>query len=168
METGTKEHPSKVDIGPVNTMISNNYIDGLRLRMSAQTTANLNPHLFFKGYYAYGFKDHRSKYMGEVEYSFNKKEYLPREFPKNSITFSYQYDVMSPTDKFLKTDKDNVFVSFKTSTVDQMSYVRNIALKYENETQFGLKTTVEVKHSTDEPTGGLAYITNDDQKNVGS
>lgn len=166
VETGTKEHPSKVDIGPVNTMFSNNYIDGLRLRMSAQTTANLNPHLFFKGYYAYGFKDHRSKYMGEVEYSFNKKEYLPREFPKNSITFSYQYDVMSPTDKFLKTDKDNVFVSFKTSTVDQMSYVRNIALKYENETQFGLKTTVEVKHSTDEPTGGLAYITNDDQKTL--
>lgn len=166
VETGTKEHPSKVDIGPVNTMISNNYIDGLRLRMSAQTTANLNPHLFFKGYYAYGFKDHRSKYMGEVEYSFNKKEYLPREFPKNSITFSYQYDMMSPTDKFLKTDKDNVFVSFKTSTVDQMSYVRNIALKYENETQFGLKTTVEVKHSTDEPTGGLAYITNDDQKTL--
>lgn len=166
VETGTKEHPSKVDIGPVNTMISNNYIDGLRLRMSAQTTANLNPHLFFKGYYAYGFKDHRSKYMGEVEYSFNKKEYLPREFPKNSITFSYQYDVMSPTDKFLKTDKDNVFVSFKTSTVDQMSYVRNIALKYENETQFGLKTTVEVKNSKDEPTGGLAYITNDDQKTL--
>lgn len=166
VETGTKDNPSKVDIGPVNTMISNNYIDGLRLRMSAQTTANLNPHLFLKGYYAYGFKDHRSKYMGEVEYSFNKKEYLPREFPKNSITFSYQYDVMSPTDKFLKTDKDNVFISFKTSTVDQMSYVRNIALKYENETQFGLKTTVEVKHSTDEPTGGLAYITNDDQKTL--
>ena len=166
VETGTKEHPSKVDIGPVNTMISNNYIDGLRLRMSAQTTANLNPHLFFKGYYAYGFKDHRSKYMGEVEYSFNKKEYLPREFPKNSITFSYQYDVMSPTDKFLKTDKDNVFVSFKTSTVDQMSYVRNIALKYENETQFGLKTTVEVKHSTDEPTGGLVNTTNDVQETL--
>lgn len=166
VETGTKENPSKVDIGPVNTMISNNYIDGLRLRMSAQTTANLNPHLFLKGYYAYGFKDHRSKYMGEVEYSFNKKEYLPREFPKNSVTFSYQYDVMSPTDKFLKTDKDNVFVSFKTSTVDQMSYVRNIALKYENETQFGLKTTVELKHSTDEPTGGLSYIVNDDQRTL--
>lgn len=166
VETGTKEHPSKVDIGPVNTMISNNYIDGLRLRMSAQTTANLNPHLFFKGYYAYGFKDHRSKYMGEVEYSFNKKEYLPREFPKNSITFNYQYDVMSPTDKFLKTDKDNVFVSFKTSTVDQMSYVRNISLKYENETQYGLKTTVEVKNSKDEPTGGLSYILNDDQRTL--
>ncbi len=166
VETGTKDHPSKVDIGPINTMISNNYIDGLRLRASAQTTANLNPHLFFKGYYAYGFKDHRSKYMGEVEYSFNKKEYLPREFPKNSITFNYQYDVMSPTDKFLKTDKDNVFVSFKTTTVDQMSYMRNISLKYENETQYGLKTTLEVKHSKDEPTGSLKYIVNDAAQTV--
>lgn len=166
VETGTKEHPSKVDIGPVNTMISNNYIDGWRLRASAQTTANLNPHLFFKGYYAYGFKDHRSKYMGEVEYSFNKKEYLPREFPKNSITFNYTYDVMSPTDKFLKTDKDNVFVAFKTATVDQMSYIRDISLKYENETQFGLKTTVEVKSQNDEPTGKLVYITNDDSQHV--
>ena len=43
-------------------------------------------------------------------------------------------------DVYKRQDKDNVFVSFKTSTVDQMSYVRNIALKYENETQFGLKT----------------------------
>lgn len=71
VETSTPD--SKVDIGPINTMISSNYIDGLRLRASAQTTANLNPHLFLKGYYAYGFKDEKSKYMGEVEYSFDKK-----------------------------------------------------------------------------------------------
>ena len=40
--------------------------DGLRLRASAQTTANLNPHLFLRGYYAYGFKDEKSKYKAEV------------------------------------------------------------------------------------------------------
>ena len=161
VETGSKEHPSKVDIGPINTMISNNYIDGLRLRVSAQTTANLNPHLFLKGYYAYGFKDDRSKYKGEVEYSFNKKEYLPREYPKHSIAASYQFDVMSPMDKFLKTDKDNVFVSWKTTTVDQMSYVRNIILKYEWESNFGLSTNVQFRNSKDEPTGQLVYIKND-------
>jgi len=161
VETGTKERPSKVDIGPINTMISSNYIDGLRLRASAQTTANLNPHLFFKGYYAYGFKDHCSKYKGEVEYSFNKKEYLPREFPKNSITASYQYDVMSPVDKYLKTDKDNVFVSWKATTVDQMSYVRDIQLKYEYETLVGFSSTLTLRNTNDEPTGNLHYIKND-------
>lgn len=164
VETGSKKHPSKVDIGPINTMISNNYIDGLRLRASAQTTANLNPHWFFKGYYAYGFKDKRSKYKGEVEYSFNKKEYLPREYPKHSIAVSYQFDVMSPMDKFLKTDKDNVFVSWKTTTVDQMSYVRNIVLKYEWESHFGLSTNVQLRNSKDEPTGQLVYIKNDGQE----
>lgn len=166
VETGTKDHPSKVDIGPINTMISNNYVDGLRLRASAQTTANLNPHLFFKGYYAYGFKDHRSKGMAEVEYSFNKKEYLPREFPKHSVSGTFMYDVMAPTDKFLKTDKDNVFTSFKTTTVDQMMYVRNVALKYERETEIGFKTTLEIKNTNDEPTGKLVYMKNDASRTI--
>ena len=103
------DKPSKVDIGPVNTMITHNFVDGLRLRASAQTTANFNKHLFLKGYIAYGFKDEKWKGMGEVAYSFNKKAYLPREFPVNNLTFNYSRDVMSPSDKFMPTDKDNVF-----------------------------------------------------------
>lgn len=157
VETGSKDHPSKVDIGPINTIISKNYIDGVRLRASAQTTANLNPHLFLKGYYAYGFKDQRSKYMGEVEYSFNKKEYLPREYPKNSISFTYQYDNMVPTDKFMATDKDNMFTSFKVCDVDQYNYERTASLKYEFESHVGLKTTVSLKHANYEACGKLFY-----------
>ena len=113
---------SKVDIGLINTMITSNYIDGLRLRASAQTTANLHPNIFLKGYYAYGFKDRKSKYMGELEYSFDKKEYLPREFPKHSMTFTYQYDNMLPSDKFINADKDNVFTALKVCQVDQYNY----------------------------------------------
>lgn len=164
IETGTKKNPSKFDLGPINTTISSNSVDGVRLRVSGQTTANLNPHLFLSGYYAYGFRDHRSKYKAQVEYSFNKKEYLPREFPKNSILAYYQYDVMSPVDKFLKTDKDNVFVSWKTTTVDQMVYMRNIVLKYEVESHFGLSGTLELKHSNDEPTKNLVFLKNDGQE----
>lgn len=159
VETGSKDHPSKVDIGPINTIISENYIDGLRLRASAQTTANLNPHLFLRGYYAYGFKDEKSKYKGEIEYSFNKKEYLPREYPINSLTFSYSYDNMLPTDKFMATDKDNVFTSFKVCTVDQYNYERTASIKYEREQLSGLKTTVILKHSNYEPCGKLFYRT---------
>lgn len=166
VETGTKDCPSKVDIGPINTMISSNYIDGLRLRMSAQTTANLHPHLFLKGYYAYGFKDGKSKYMGEVEYSFNKKEYLPREYPKNSLTFTYQYDNMLPTDKFLGTDKDNVFTSLKFTTVDQYNYERTAKLKYELERETGLKTTITLKHGNYEPCGKLFYRTMENESKL--
>ncbi|MDO4949827.1 MAG: DUF5686 family protein, partial [Bacteroidales bacterium] len=159
VETGSKNTPSKVDIGPVNTMISQNYIDGLRLRASAQTTANLNPHWFFKGYYAHGFRDHKSKGMAQVEYSFKKKEYLSREFPKHTLAVAYQYDNMSPSDKFLRTDKDNVFTSFKTVTVDQFNYERNFRIEYEHERLSGLKTGFVLKHSNYEPCGKLFYQT---------
>lgn len=159
VETGTKDRPSKVDIGPINTMISSNYIDGLRLRASAQTTANLNPHLFLRGYYAYGFKDQKSKYKGEVEYSLNKKEYLPREYPINSLTLSYSYDNMLPSDKFMGTDKDNVFTSLKVTDVDQYNYERTASIKYELEKETGLKTTFILKHSNYAPCGKLFYRT---------
>jgi len=145
VETGSKGHPSKFDFGPMNTIIGSNTIEGLRLRISGQTTAKLFPQLFLSGYYAYGFKDNRSKYKGMVEYTFDKKEFLAREFPKHSISFSYMYDVMSPMDKFLKTDKDNMFVGLKTTTVDQMSYVRDAQFKYERETMSGFSVANDSK-----------------------
>ena len=150
---------SKVDIGPINTMITSNYIDGLRLRASAQTTANLHPNIFLKGYYAYGFKDRKSKYMGELEYSFDKKEYLPREFPKHSMTFTYQYDNMLPSDKFINADKDNVFTALKVCQVDQYNYERKATIKYEREREFGFKTTAMLRYANYEPCGELFYRT---------
>ena len=40
----------KVDIGPINTMISSNYIDGTRFRLSGMTTAHFHKHWFLNGY----------------------------------------------------------------------------------------------------------------------
>lgn len=149
--------PSKVDIGPVNTMITHNFVDGLRLRASAQTTANFNPNLFFKGYVAYGFKDNKWKGLGEVTYSFNKKAYLPREFPVNNLTFTYNRDVMSPSDKFMPTDKDNVFTSFKWTTVDHMLYYENFRLLWDKEWANGLRFNAQVRTQKEQPTAALFY-----------
>ena len=151
------DKPSLVDIGPVNTIISQNFIDGLRLRASAQTTANLNPHIFAKGYVAYGFKDHRMKGMGELTYAFNKRAYSVSEFPMNNLSLSYQTDVISPSDKFLPTDKDNVFTSFKWTKVDQMMYYSRISLKYQREWTNGLHLDLALQRERDESTGALFY-----------
>lgn len=151
------DKPSKVDIGPVNTMITQNFVDGLRLRLSAQTTANFNKHLFLKGYAAYGFKDEKWKGMGEVTYSFNKKAYLPREFPVNNLTFNYTRDVMSPSDKFLPTDKDNVFTSLKWTKVDHMMYFETYKLLWDREWANGLRFTLQARTSKDSPTASLFY-----------
>ena len=158
VETSTdREKPSKVDIGPINTIFSQNFVDGFRLRMSAQTTANLNPHLFAKGYVAYGFKDHKWKGMGELTYSFNKKAYLPREFPVNNLTVTYQYDDASPSDIFMPTDKDNVFTSFRWTKVNHMNYVQKLRVLYEREWENGLRLTTQVKKESNEATAALFY-----------
>jgi len=149
--------PSKVDIGPVNTIISQNFVDGLRLRASAQTTAALNPHLFGRGYVAYGFKDHRVKGLAELTYSFLPKAYLPREFPVHSITVSYNNDVMSPSDRFLPTDKDNVFTSFKWTTVDHMMYYETFKVLYDQEWDNNMRLKLTFKREKDEPTASLFY-----------
>ena len=157
VDTGTKEHPSKVDIGPVNTMITKNFIDGLRTRVSAQTTANLNPHWFANGYYAHGWDSKKDYYKAELIYSFNKKDYLPREFPKRTVTFTSTYDVASPSDKFVHTDKDNVFTAFKWAKVDKMMFYNRQQVAFEWEEEFGFKTTVSLKTEENEACGGLFF-----------
>ena len=154
VETG---NPSKVDIGPINTIISSNYIDGLRTRLSAQTTANLNKHWFLKGYVARGWKSNKNYYKGEVTYSFNEKEYLPKEFPQRNLTFSSTYDVCAPSDKFLTTDKDNVFTAFKWSKVDAMMFYNRQQLTFEWEEHFGLKAMVSMKTEANEACGNLRF-----------
>lgn len=78
IETGKD---SKFDFGPMNTTISANEIEGARFRIGGLTTAQLNPHWFARGYVAYGTKDEKVKYSGEVEYSFNKKKFHSQGVP---------------------------------------------------------------------------------------
>ena len=92
VETGSKKHPSKFDFGPINTMITSNYVNGTRFRLSGMTTGNLHPHWSFSGYGAYGTRDKKWFYSGQAAYSFNKREYVLWEFPKHYLAFQYTYD----------------------------------------------------------------------------
>lgn len=157
VETGSQNHPSKVDIGPINTMISSNFIDGVRTRISAQTTANLNPHWFLSGYYARGWDSRKNYYKGELTYSFNKKEYLPQEFPKRTLTFTSTYDVCSPSDKFMHTDKDNVFTALKWTKVEKMMFYNRQQLSFEREEEWGFRTTISLKTEENEACGDLFF-----------
>ena len=161
VELGGRKHPSKFDLGPINTIISSNYVNGTRLRLSGLTTGNFDQHWNFSGYGASGFKDKRWFYSGQAAYSFMKLDYVLWEFPKHYLAFKYQYDVMNPMDKFLDTDKDNVFVGMKWTKVDQMSYIREASLTYELETNGGFSVKAMARQRNDEPTGALAYYLND-------
>ena len=155
IETGQK---SKVDIGPVTSMLSNNFIDGLRTRFGGQTTANLSRHLFWKGYIARGWKSKNTYYSGEMTWSLNRKKYTPDEFPKRNISILSTYDVMSPSDKFLSSDKDNVFSSWKWAKVDKMMFYKRQKLTFEREEPWGLRTMFSAKTEENESAGNMQYF----------
>ena len=154
IETG---NPSKVDIGPVNSMISTNFIDGLRTRISLQTTANLSRHLFWKGYAARGWRSRNNYYSSQLTWSLNKKKYLPDEFPKRNLSFLSTYDVIAPSDKFLSTDKDNVFTAFKWAKADKMMFYNRQQLTFEYEQMYGLRTLLSVKTEKNEAAGNMSF-----------
>ena len=158
VETGSKTTPSKVDIGPVNTFITSNFVDGLRSRLSMQTTANMSKHWFLKGYYAHGWKSKKNYYNADLTYSFNEKQYLPHEYPKRTLMLSSSYDVCSPSDKFLVTDKDNVFTSLKWTKVQKMMFYNRQQLAFEYEWYGGMKLTAKLKTEENEACGDLKFL----------
>jgi hypothetical protein len=157
IETSDSIETNKFDIGPLNTTISFNHYDRLRFRASGLSTAHLHPHLFFGGYVAYG--THSGNIYGKIDmtYSFNKRAYQHYEFPKNNLSFTFQDDVMSPFDKFLPTDKDNVFLALKSGDVDQFSHVRELKLQYDREWENGMRFTSSFSRASNKPVDALFY-----------
>lgn len=156
-------NPSKFDFGPVNTLISTNTVEGVRLRGGGMTTANLNPHWFAKGYVAYGTRDKVWKYKGELEYSLIKKKYHSREFPVNGIRGTYMYDLDMIGQHYLFTNTDNIFLSWKRRPSDLVTYRRLARIEYNLELRNQLSFSVWGEHIRQEATRWLPFIDGMDQ-----
>lgn len=154
----TNGQNSKFDIGPMNTTISGNSLEGVRLRVGGMTTAKLHPRLFSKFYIAYGTRDERFKYMGQLEYSFVDKKYHPNEFPVNSLRLMHRYDVDKLGQHYLYTNADNVFLALKRQKDNKMIYLRETALEYKLETQSGFSLTASVQHLRHEASRFLPFV----------
>ncbi len=128
-----REHEPPVFYGPVNTTISHNELEGYRLRAGAMTSAYLNPHIFGTTYVAYGTKDKKFKYMGEIEYSFKKKKEHANEFPIHSLKMRYENDIFQYGQNYLHTNKDNIFLSIKRKSDNKIGYIKNAEFTYTRE-----------------------------------
>ena len=153
--------PNYVDFCPVNTVLTRNYVDGWRSRISAKTTANVNKHLFLSGYYARGWGSHRNYYSAEGTFSLNAKKYLPHEFPRRTLTVQTSRDVCSPGDRFMDTDKDNFMVALKWAETDKMMFYDRQQATFEYETDWGLKATISGKREENEACGAMSFVTLD-------
>ncbi len=128
-----REHEPPIFYGPVNTSISYNDLEGIRLRTGAMTSAYLNPHLFGRFFVAYGIRDNQWKYMGELEYSFKKKKEHPNEFPIHSLKLHYENDIYQYGQNYLYTNKDNMFLSIKRQSDNKLGYIKKAEFTYTRE-----------------------------------
>ena len=158
IETSKPGNPDYFDFGPVSTIVSHNFVDGYRLRLSGRTMAALHPNLFWKGFAAYGTDSHKWYYSTELTWSLNKKENSPFEFPMRNLTFETTYDLMSPADKYLTNNKDNIFESFRTQSVKQMYFYNRQKLEFTYETDWGLSYKASVKTESNRTAGDLHFI----------
>lgn len=145
---------SKIDLGPFYTFMSGSTIEGFRVKVGGETTANLNAHLFGAGYVAYGTLDNRVKYQGTLEYSFNAKKYHAREFPVNSLALMAKNDVYTLGEEPIGTPQDNLFYAIKRMRVTQMEYQKILQLKYTYEHRSGFSLFAWGKYQQDEAAWG--------------
>ena len=155
IEIGGEEN--KFDITPVNTLLSRNQYDGWRSKLSIQTTANLSKRWFGTVYYGRGWGSYRNYYGASFAYSFIDKQYMPWEYPKRLLKLESVYDVGTPSDRFLPTDKDNFLVAFKWTGIDKMMFFNRQKLSFEYEAYGGLRTTLSLKTEEFQPIGALSF-----------
>lgn len=149
---------SKFDIGPLNTMISGNSLEGLRLRFGGMTNVNLSRHWFARGYVAYGTRDEKLKYMGSLEYSFVPKKTLDQEFPIRSLRLTHQYDVDKLAQHYLYTNQDNVFLTLKRHKDTRMQYLRTTRLEYRHEWYNHFSIAIALEHIVHEATQYVPFV----------
>lgn len=130
--------------GPLNTTVSFNDLEGVRLRAGGMTTAYLNPHWFSRHYIAYGTADNKLKYMAQLEYSFKPKKESWNEFPIHSLRLKYQNDIVQYGQTFQYTNKDNVFLSLRRMSDDKSAYQKLAELTYTKEfyNNFSIEATL--------------------------
>jgi hypothetical protein len=73
---GTGFQPvGKFDIGPYYYLINRNYVEGWRLSLGARTNYKFSHVTTFKGYVAYGFKDHQIRYSVREDFILSRKKW---------------------------------------------------------------------------------------------
>lgn len=136
---------SKFEVGPMNSSIGGNDLEGFRVRAGGGTTPAFSKHLFLEGYTAYGFGDNKLKYDIAAEYSFNERKQYLKEFPRHSIRLGYMYDVNKLGEQYMNTGKDNFLLSIKRIDELRATYLRQVEISYLKEHYNGISYGANIR-----------------------
>ena len=148
----------KVELGPVLQFISRNDMEGFRLKIGGNTTTALMNQFQLGGYVAYGLKDERWKYRGDLIYSFLPRDKYIWEYPQKLLSLSYVNDLNIPGQDLLTSNRDNALYSFSHTIIDNMSLQRIGLLTFENEIKHNFSYKIGAKYTSDKPVGVVNYM----------
>jgi hypothetical protein len=140
---------NKFDFGPVLQSISHNNMEGLRLRAGGNTSDRFSRKIQLGGYVAYGIKDMKWKYRGDLSYAFTSND---------RFSFSYISDLNIPGYDLLNSRRDNLFYSFTHSRTDNMSLQQIATLNYEKNLPGFISLHIGGKYLSDRPQGKVQYF----------
>lgn len=142
----------KVELGPYTKLFSYNSIEGARFRIGGRTSNSFSKKLQLEAYLAYGTRDQRFKYGGEVMYMFDKN-------PRRDLVASYKHDLeqlgLSPN----AFSTDNILSSiFRRGPNDKLTRVQEFKIMYEHEWFNGLINRLHFIHRQMFPLGETSFV----------
>jgi hypothetical protein len=144
-----------VEIGPYFKSLSFNSIEGTRIRLGGRTTMDFSERIRLDGYAAYGFKDERFKFGGDVTYFLSKA-------PRRSISFGFKDDLEQLGQSSSAFSEDNFFAAlFRRAPANKLTFVREYNATYEHEWFPGLMNKVRFLHRDMFGLGDTEFIINE-------
>ncbi len=128
------------ELGPYFQTFSYNEIEGNRFRVSGRTSNKFSTKLMLGGYGAYGVKDNKFKYGGEVLYLFDNN-------PRSAISIDGRYDLKQLGKSEFALKDDNIFKSLLSRTPNSsLTMVKELNIKAEQEWFQGFTNMLIISH----------------------
>ncbi len=143
----------KLELGPLNKLISFNSVEGHRLRIGGRTSTLFSENLRLEGHLAYGFRDERLKYGAGLYYTFAKN-------PLRAAGISFKYDMEQLGSSFNAFSEDNLIGSlFRRQPADKLNLTGEFKVYYDHEWFIGLSNKLELLHRELFPVGSFQLKT---------
>ena len=138
-----------VEIGPYFSMYNNNPVEGHRVKMGVWTSNNFSTRIRFGGFLAYGFRDERLKFGGDLQLNLSKK-------PWTIFGMAFSDDVTHNNDNSEEIGEGNLFSGFYRRPITQkLLQVKEGKVFYEKFWNDGWSNRITFLRRRMDPYGGI-------------
>ncbi|MFI5171564.1 MAG: DUF5686 family protein [Chitinophagales bacterium] len=146
-----------VRIGPLANIISQDEVEGVRLRLGAKTGDLISKRMTLGGYLAYGFQDNKFKYGTDFNLVITKK-------PWQQLKFSYENDLDVNSNESVAFGEDNILSGLyrRRSTPQKIIDRERFKWYYEKEWIWGISNSLTVTSTHMHPMFDIYYYNQHD------